>query len=71
MLNLNDTRTCPNCQHTEHARIDASGSEYAALIINECGSVTLSVCLNCGTVYLDSRYIERIRDSRKRRRKYL
>ena len=64
-----DETYCPHCKCTAHVHVDASGSEWASLIINECGSVRLSVCLNCGTVYLDQIHVRSIRERRERIRK--
>lgn len=54
---------CPVCGCKQHTTIDAGGSEYASLIAYRGGSVILNVCLGCGTVYLSSTRLERLRKS--------
>lgn len=66
---IKDETYCPHCKCMSYVTVDASGSEWASLVINECGSVRLSVCLNCGTVYLDQRLVKSIRERRERIRK--
>jgi uncharacterized Zn finger protein len=52
---------CPVCGSNKHTTIHASGSEWASLIINQIGSVSPNVCLECGTVYLNQFDLERLR----------
>ena len=66
---MENKNICPNCGSTEHVNIHASGSEYTSLIAFECGCVYLSACINCGTVYLDKHYVERIRNNNEARKK--
>lgn len=60
---------CPVCGCCEYTNISATGSEYAALITHETGSVYLSACLGCGTLYLNRYTIKRILEHRGNRRK--
>lgn len=57
---------CPHCKSTAYTTLHASGSEYAAIISHDCGSVTLHACLNCGTVYLDQHYVKSIAQRRRK-----
>lgn len=51
---------CPHCGGKESDCISASGSEYASLIINRYGSISLWLCLNCGIVYIPKQVCEQI-----------
>lgn len=55
---------CPHCGGKESDCIYARGSEYADLIINKFGAVSLWLCLNCGTVYIPKWICERISNRR-------
>lgn len=54
-------RFCPHCKSTDYTTLQVIGSEYSGLISNDAGGVTLSVCLHCGTCYLDQFQTESIR----------
>jgi Zn-finger nucleic acid-binding protein len=55
-----DKDYCPHCKGTRHTTLTASGGEWTCLLIHDVGSVTANVCLNCGTVYVSRRLLERL-----------
>lgn len=50
---------CPVCGNEESFSINAAGSEWASLVSNGIGGVTLTACSECGCVYVKSWYRKR------------
>lgn len=55
---------CPACGSKEHTVVgvhSADGYSSCSLIVHSIGKVTFNVCLDCGTVYIGSFDLERLR----------
>lgn len=53
---------CPACKSKDYAVISVSSNDgYTYLHIYKAGGVNLAVCKDCGMVYLEARYLERLR----------
>ena len=53
---------CPVCGVTKSARMDACCPHGVALTIDICGAFRPRVCLNCGTVYIEKKDVEKINE---------
>lgn len=53
---------CPVCGCKDKTSVEAKGGEWVSLIISGIGAVNLSVCLNCGCVYIQGHALNQARD---------
>ena len=63
---LNDgINACPNCGCKDYAVIGVDSSDgYVSLCIYSAGGVKLNVCPDCGTVYVEKKYLEQIKEGK-------